>query len=64
MARKQVGTPKNKRARLQVIPQALAQELGERLAKAMGQLLFLGADGAALSNKVLDQARPQRSRAH
>jgi integrase len=55
MARKTVGTPKNKRARLQVIPRALAQELREWVLRTEGQLLFPSNDGKALSNKVLNR---------
>ncbi|MCP4455712.1 MAG: tyrosine-type recombinase/integrase [Planctomycetes bacterium] len=55
MARKQVGTPKNKRARFQVIPRALAQELREWMLRIEGQLLFPGVKGGHLANNTLNR---------
>ena len=55
MARKTVGTTKNKRARFQVIPRALADELREWVQQGDDKLLFPDPRGGYLSNKVLNR---------
>lgn len=55
MARSEIGTPKNKRARLQVIPRALAEELREWMLRADGDLLFPGPSGGPLANNTLNR---------
>ena len=54
-ARKVVSTPKNKRARFQVIPRALAEELQKFMLRTEDQLLFPDPRGGVLSNKVLNK---------
>jgi len=54
-ARRMVGPTKNKKARIQVIPQALADELREHMLRIPGQLLFPGRTGGALANNVLNR---------
>ncbi len=56
-ARKKVGTPKNKQARFQVIPKALAEELEAWLDKTdgIGDLLFVGTKGGPLANNSLNR---------
>jgi integrase len=55
MARKKLTTPKNKRARLQVIPRGLAQELREHMLKTEGQWLFPGIKNGPLANNSLNR---------
>ena len=55
MARREVGTPKNKKARFQVIPRELAQELREWMLKTDGQLLFPGVRGGPLPNNSINR---------
>ncbi len=55
MARKEITTPKNKRARFHVIPHALADELRVWMLKTEGQLLFPGPDGGHLANNSLNR---------
>jgi integrase len=56
MARKRIGTPKNKRARFQVVPRSLAEELGEWLKdSALDSLLFVGPSGGPLANNSLNR---------
>jgi integrase len=55
MPRKVLSTPKNRHARLQVIPRELAQELYEWLLKTEGQRLFPGEKGGPISNNVLNR---------
>ena len=55
-ARNEVTTPKNKRARFQVIPRALAHELQPWLLRSEGQLLFPGLRGGPLPNNTLNRA--------
>jgi integrase len=57
IARKEVGTPKNKQARFQVIPQALAEELREWLQQSdpNAELLFVGEHGGRLANNSLNR---------
>ena len=55
MARKELTTPKNKRARLQVIPLGLAQELREHMLKTDGQILFPGVKGGRLANNSINR---------
>ncbi len=55
MARKELGVPKNKRARLQVVPRELATELKQWMLRNEGQLLFPGVTGGYLSNNVLNR---------
>jgi hypothetical protein len=54
-ARKIVSTPKNKRARFQVIPRALADELQRFMLRTEDQLLFPDPRGGVLSNKILNR---------
>ena len=56
MARKKIGTPKNKQARFQVIPQGLAEELQEWLEenRPEGQI-FVGQAGGPLPNNSLNR---------
>jgi integrase len=55
-ARKTVTTPKNRKARFQVLPRALADELRPWSLRTSGQLLFPAPSGALLSNNVLNRA--------
>lgn len=55
MVRKSIGPTKNKKARFQVIPRALADELHEHMLRVAGQLLFPGRNGGPLSNNVLNR---------
>ncbi len=55
-ARKVVGTPKNKHARFQPLPDDLVQRLRRYLLTTQGQRLFAGDRGGALSNNVLNRA--------
>ena len=55
-ARKEVTTPKNKRARFQVVPRALADELQRWMLRSEGQLLFPGLRGGPLPNNSLNRA--------
>ena len=52
----EVGTPKNKRARFQVIPRELATELKEWMLRKESQLLFPGKKGGLLPNNTLNRA--------
>lgn len=54
-ARKEIGTPKNKKARFQVIPKALAKELQEWMLRIEGQRLFPGKKGGPLANNSLNR---------
>jgi integrase len=54
-ARKTVGTPKNKRARFQPVPSALAAELKEWMLRVEGQRLFPGRRGGPLANNMLNR---------
>ncbi len=56
MARKKLGTPKNKKARFQVIPKELAAELREWMLRTEDQLLFPGVKGGPLPNNTLNRA--------
>ncbi|MDJ0766961.1 MAG: site-specific integrase [Myxococcota bacterium] len=56
MARRTIGTPKNKKARFQVIPKGLADELRPWMLKIEGQLLFPGTKGGPLPNNTLNRA--------
>jgi integrase len=64
MARKTVGTPKNKRARFQVIPRGLADELREWMLRTDGQLLFPGKAGGPLANNSLNRIYRARHPSH
>lgn len=55
-ARKVVSTPKNKKARFQVLPRALADELRPLSLRTPGQLLFPAPSGISLPNNVLNRA--------
>ena len=55
-ARKTVSTPKNKKARFQVLPRALADELRSWSLRTPGQLLFPAPSGIPLPNNVLNRA--------
>ena len=55
-ARKKVSTPKNKKARFQPVPRALAEELRVWMLKTEGQLLFPGPRGGSLPNNTLNRA--------
>lgn len=55
-ARKVVSTPKNKKARFQVLPRALADELRPWSLRTPGQLLFPASSGISLPNNVLNRA--------
>jgi integrase len=55
MARRKTTTPKNKRARLHVIPRGLAEELRVWMLKTEGQLLFPGVRGGPLPNNDLNR---------
>ena len=55
-ARKVVSTPKNKKARFQVLPRALADELRPWSLRTPGQLLFPAPSGISLPNNVLNRA--------
>jgi integrase len=55
MARKTVGTPKNKKARFQVIPKGLTQELRVYMLRTQVQRLFPGKKGGPLSNNSLNR---------
>jgi integrase len=55
-ARKAVGTPKNKHARFQPLPDDLVQRLRRYLLTTEGQRLFVGDRGGDLSNNVLNRA--------
>ena len=55
-ARKVVSTPKNKKARFQVLPRALADELHPWSLRTPGQLLFPAPSGISLPNNVLNRA--------
>ncbi len=56
ITRKVVGTPKNKRARFQVIPKELASELKEWMLRVPSQILFPGKMGNLMSNNGLNEA--------
>jgi integrase len=51
-----VSTPKNKKARFQVLPRALADELRPWSLRTPGQLLFPAPSGISLPNNVLNRA--------
>ena len=55
MARRAVGTTKNKHARFQVIPRDLATELHEWMLRTEGQLVLPDPREGHLSNKVLNR---------
>jgi integrase len=55
MARKEVGTPKNKEARFGRIHRDLAGQLKEWMLRVDGQLLFPGARGGTLPNNSLNR---------
>jgi integrase len=55
-ARKVVSTPENKKARFQVLPRALADELRPWSLRTPGQLLFPAPSGISLPNNVLNRA--------
>lgn len=55
-ARKETSTPKNKRARAQVIPRAFAKELHAWMLSTEGQLLFPSESGRSLPNNTLNRA--------
>ena len=55
-ARREVTTPKNKRARFQVVPRALAVELQCWMLRSEGQVLFPGPRGGVLPNNTLNRA--------
>ncbi|MEK6608075.1 MAG: tyrosine-type recombinase/integrase [Myxococcota bacterium] len=54
-ARREVTTPKNKRARFHVIPRDLAEELRRWMLRTDGQLLFPAVEGGPLPNNVLNR---------
>ncbi len=54
-ARKATGTPKNKRARFQPLPDVLVQELRRYMLQTEGQLLFPGKMGGAYSNSAFNR---------
>ncbi|MDH5670641.1 MAG: tyrosine-type recombinase/integrase [Myxococcales bacterium] len=55
-ARTKVSTPKNKRARFQAIPRALADELKVWMLSTEGQLLFPSFKGGPLPNNTLNRS--------
>jgi integrase len=55
-ARKVVSTPKNKKARFQVLPRDLAEQLRAFMLKTEGQLLFPAELGLPLSNNTFNRA--------
>lgn len=55
MVRKNEGPTKNKKARFQVLPRALADDLHEYMLGIDGERLFPGRGGGAISNNVLNR---------
>lgn len=55
-ARKVISTPKNRKARFQVLPRALAEHLRVWMLRTEGQLLFPAESGCPLPNNTLNRA--------
>lgn len=55
MVRKSIGPTKNKKARFQVLPRVVADELQRHMLTTEGQLLFPGRGGGPISNNVLNR---------